>query len=104
VAVDPPARLGCTGVGHFDRRNLLFFGVDVPGQIHFTRVDTGAAAIVSARLDHVPSDPHAALMPRCVAGTATADEVALFQLLWQGRVRTLVVERADDPEIIVVQS
>jgi hypothetical protein len=32
------------------------------------------------------------------------DEAALFQLLWQGRARTLVVERADDPEIIVVQS
>ena len=91
--------------GHFDRRGLLFFGVDIPGQIRFTRVDTGAAALVSARLDRVPSDPRmVALMPRCIAGIATADEAALFQSLWQSRVRTLVVERADDPEIIVVQS
>jgi hypothetical protein len=90
--------------GPFDRRNLLFFGVDIPGQMRFTRVDTDAAAIVSPRLDRVPSDPRiVALMPRCIAGTATADEAALFQSLWQGRVRTLVVERADDPEIIVVQ-
>ena len=89
--------------GHHDRRSLLFFGVDIPGQIRFTPVDTGAAAIVSARLDRVPSDPRiVALMPRCVAGTATADEAALLQTLWQGRVRTLVVERADDPEVIVV--
>ena len=97
---------GFKGIGgHFDRRNLLFFGVDIPGQIRFTRVDTGAVAIVSARLDRVPSDPRiVALMPRCVAGTATADEAAHFQSLWQDRVRTLVVERADDPEIIVVQS
>jgi formylmethanofuran dehydrogenase subunit E len=96
---------GFKGIGgHFDRRNLLFFGVDIPGQMRFTRVDTGAAASVSPRVDRVPSDPRiAALMPRCIAGTATADEVALFQSLWQGRVRTLVVERADDPEIIVVQ-
>ncbi len=96
---------GFKGIGgHFDRRNLLFFGADIPGQLRFTRVDTSAAAVVSARLDHVPSDPRiVSLMPRCVAGTATADEAALFQSLWQDRVRTLVVEHADDPEIIVVQ-
>ena len=97
---------GFKGIGgRFDRRNLLFFGVDIPGQIRFTRVDTGATATASARLDGVPADPRiVALMPRCVAGTATADEAALFQSLWQDRVRTLVVERADDTEIIVVQS
>ena len=90
--------------GHFDRRGLLFFGADIPGQIRYTRVDTGAAVTVSARLDRVPSDPRiASLLPRCVAGNATAEQAALFQSLWQGRVRTLLVERADDPEIIVVQ-
>ena len=96
---------GFKGIGgRFDRRNLLFFGADIPGQIRFTRVDTGAAAIASARLDHVPPDPRiGALMPRCVAGTATADEAAQFRSLWQGRVRTLLLERADDPEVIVIR-
>lgn len=95
---------GFKGIGgRFDRRGLLFFGVDVPGQIRFTRVDTGAAVVVSARLDRVPSDPRLALLlPRCLNGHATATEEALFQSIWQGRVRTLVAERADDPEIIVV--
>jgi hypothetical protein len=97
---------GFKGIGgRFDRRNLLFFGVDIPGQIRLTRVDTGAAATASARLDRVPADPRiVALMPRCVAGTATADEAELFRSLWQDRVRTLLVERVDDAEIIVVQS
>jgi hypothetical protein len=97
---------GFKGIGgRFDRRNLLFFGVDIPGQIRLTRVDTGAAATASARLDRVPADPRiVALMPRCVAGTASADEAKLFQSLWQDRVRTLLVERVDDAEIIVVQS
>jgi hypothetical protein len=90
--------------GRFDRRGLLFFGVDLPGQIRFARVDTDAAVTVSARLDRVPSDSRiVSLIQRCVAGTATADEATLFQSLWQGRVRTLLVERADDPQIIVVQ-
>jgi hypothetical protein len=52
----------------------------------------------------VPGDPRvAALISRCVTGVATADEAAQFQRLWQDRVRTLVIERADDPEIIVLQ-
>ena len=95
---------GFKGIGgRFDRRNLLHFGADIPGQLRFTRTDTGAAATVSARLDRVPADPRMTpLLQRCLAGIATADEAALFQSLWQGRVRTLVVERADDPEIIAV--
>jgi hypothetical protein len=90
--------------GRFDRRGLLFFGVDFSGQIRFTRVDTGVAVTVSARLDRVPADPRISpLVSRCVSGVATADEAALFQSLWQDRVRKLVVGHADDPEIIVVR-
>jgi hypothetical protein len=96
---------GFKGIGgKFDRRGLLFFGVDIPGQIRFTRVDSAAAATVSARLDRLPGDPRLApLMSRCLNGSAAAEETALFRSLWQDRVRALVVERADDPEIIVVQ-
>jgi hypothetical protein len=96
---------GFKGIGgHFDRRNLLFFGVDIAGQLRFTRVDTGAAIIVSAQLDRVPSDPRVALLlPKCLNGVASKEETALFQWLWQGRVRTLLLDCADDPDIIVVQ-
>jgi hypothetical protein len=90
--------------GRFDRRGLLFFGVDIPGQIRFTRVDSGAAATVVAHLERVPGDPRiAALMPFCVAGTATDAQAALFQALWQDRVRTILIDHADDPKIIAVQ-
>jgi len=96
---------GFKGIGgHFDRRNLLFFGVDIPGVLRFTRTDTGAAVTVSARLDRVPADPRMIhLLQRCLAGAATADEATRFQSLWQGRVSSLLVEHADDSEIIVVQ-
>jgi hypothetical protein len=90
--------------GKFDRRGLLFFGVAIPGQIRFTRVDTGAAVTVSARLDRVPADPRIGpLVARCASGTATPDEAALFRSLWQDRVRRLVVVHADDPETILVR-
>ncbi|MBL0142470.1 MAG: hypothetical protein IPP91_10340 [Betaproteobacteria bacterium] len=95
---------GFKGIGgKFDRRDLLFFGVDIPGQIRLARVDTGAAVTVLARLERVPADPRMSpLLQRCFAATATAEEAALFQSLWQARVRTLLIEHADDPQTIVI--
>lgn len=96
---------GFKGIGgRFDRRNLLAFGVPVSGQIRFTRRDTDDSVTVSARLNRVPGDPRVAgLMPRCISNAATPDEAALFQALWQERVRKLLIDHADDPDVIVVQ-
>ena len=96
---------GFKGIGgRFDRRNLLFFGADMPGQLRFTRTDTGATVNVSARIERVPADPRIPLLlPRCLAGAATPAEATLFQSLWQDRVRTLLVEHADDADLIVIQ-
>jgi hypothetical protein len=90
--------------GRFVRRDLLAFGADFAGQVRFTREDTGASVTASARLDRVPSDPRVGLLlPRLLAGAATSEEAALFRDLWQNRVRSLLVEHADDPDVIVVQ-
>jgi len=96
---------GFKGIGgQFDRRNLLFFGVDITGQLRFTRVDTGAAATVSARLDSVPADPRMIpLLQRCLSGAASAEEAARFQSLWQGRVSSMLTQHADNPDVIVVR-
>lgn len=97
---------GFKGIGgRFDRRNLLFFGVDLPGQMRLTRTDTGATVNASARLERVPSDPRIPLLlSRCLAGAATPAEMTLFQSLWQDRVRTLLLERTDDPQVIVIHN
>lgn len=96
---------GFKGIGgQFDRRRLLAFGAPVAGQIRFTRLDTQESATASARLDRVSGDSRLReLMPRCLSGTATADEARLFQTLWQERVRKLLVDHADDPDVIVIQ-
>jgi hypothetical protein len=95
---------GFKGIGRrFDRRDLLVYGVPIDGQLRFTRTDTGATVTASTNLERVPSDPRIPqLLPRCLAGSATADELALFGSLWQSRVRTLLLEHADDPRTIVV--
>lgn len=88
--------------GRFDRRRLLAYEAPIAGQLRFTRTDTGAAVTVSARLEEVPSDPRVGqLMPRCVVGAASPQEQALFQSLWQDRVRRLLAQ-ADDPQVFVV--
>ncbi len=89
--------------GQFGRRQRLFFGQDVPGTLRFTRLDNGAAVSVSARLDNISGDPRMGeLLPHCLAGAATAEEMTLFGTLWQDRVRRLLIEHADDPEVILV--
>jgi formylmethanofuran dehydrogenase subunit E len=96
---------GFHGIGsRFDRRDLLAFGIAGPGQVRFARVDSGAAVSVSVRTELVPGDPRMRdLLPRCLAGVATPAEAAQFGSLWQERVRRLLIEEADDPEIIVVE-
>jgi len=89
--------------GQFDRRRLLFFAVDMPGEMRFTRLDTGRAVYVAANLQHVPGSPRVSeLMANCLANTATPDEIAEFRRLWQERVRRILLEYADDPQVFVV--
>ena len=48
------------------------------------------------------TDEMRALLPRAAAGRASADELARFGTLWQGRVRQMLVEHADDPRLVRV--
>lgn len=90
--------------GHFDRRRLLYFGADVAEEIRFTRIDTGQAVDVAARLQSVPFAPQtAALMQKCLDGSATPQETAEFRACWQARVRTLLLLHGDDPEVFVLR-
>ena len=89
--------------GQFGRRHRLFFGQDVPGTLRLQRLDTQAAVSVAARLDGVAGDPRMGeLLPRCLDGSAAAEETALFGELWQERVRRLLLVHADDADVIVV--
>jgi formylmethanofuran dehydrogenase subunit E len=96
---------GFHGIGRqFDRRDLLAYGAGAPGQVRISRIDNGAAVRVSVRAELVPGDLRMReLLPRCATGTASADEAAQFGALWQDRVRRLLVEHGDDPQVVVVE-
>lgn len=95
---------GFKGIGgRFDRRNRLFFSVKIPGEMRFARLDTKQVVNVAARLQRVPASPRLhMLMANCVADTATKEEAAEFRELWQARVRSILLEHGDDPEVFVV--
>jgi hypothetical protein len=89
--------------GRFVRQGLLSYAVPMQSQMRFTRMDTGESVGVSADLRSVPGDPRAAEpMMRCLRGHASAEEQETFRAAWQDRVRRLLLQHADDPEVIVL--
>jgi hypothetical protein len=88
--------------GQFNRRDKLFFKQPLQrGSLRFTRLDSGAAVEVAADLSHVPGDPRMGeLMSLCLAAQASAAQQMEFRTLWQDRVRRLLLEHADDAQVI----
>ena len=90
--------------GQFDRRKLMYFLADIRDEIRFTRLDTGAAVDVRSDPQKVPFAPGTPdLMQKCLTGTASASEAAAFKANWQARVRALLLDYGDDPEVFVLR-
>lgn len=94
---------GFKGIGgRFDRRNLLFFNVDVPLEIRYTRMDTEEKIDVAANIRQVAADPEmATLMQRCLTNKASAEDARRFGTLWQDRVRRILLDYGEDQEVFV---
>jgi len=91
--------------GQFTRRGLLHFGVGLPLELRFTRLDTGASVDAAAHPARVPGDPETStLLAHCLDGSAGADERTRFAGIWQDRVRRLLREHADDPNVFELRA
>lgn len=87
--------------GNFRRQNLLQFGAEVNGQARFERTDTGATVELEMQIGRVPADPRmSGLLQKVLSGRGAREEAQEFAALWQDRVRRILVEHADDPELI----
>jgi hypothetical protein len=90
--------------GRHGRRNLLGFGTEIPAELRFTRLDTGAAVLTDYYPEKVPASPDMApLMARVVGSVADSEERARFARLWQDRVRRILIEHGDDPDLVAVR-
>jgi hypothetical protein len=95
---------GFKGIGgRFDRRNLLAFNAPIEGEIRFSRIDTGAGVETRYRADRAPPAPEMReLLQRIQTDTATEQDRQRFGALWQDRVRRILIDHIDDPELIVL--
>lgn len=94
---------GFKGIGgRFGRQGLLRFGVPMAGDIRFSRLDTGRAVELALRAHAVPRpDALADVMPPPSPDADPARRRA-FAIAWQGWVRTLLLDHAEDPGLIEV--
>ncbi|MDP1529389.1 MAG: FmdE family protein [Rhodoferax sp.] len=88
--------------GRFSRRNLLVFAAGIDAELRFTRLDTGARVAVAYHPEVVPAPPELqGLMPKLLAGATSAAEKTEFGRLWQMRVKRILIDHFDDPELVV---
>lgn len=90
--------------GRFSRRDLLRFSAGIDAELRFTRIDSGARVSVSYHPEIVPAPPELQeLMPKLLAGAASAADKTEFGRLWQMRVKRILIDHFDDPELVLCQ-
>lgn len=90
--------------GRFARHSLMEFGADVASSARFTRIDTGESVDVFYNPNAVPPKPEMqALLPKVMAGKANEEELKRFGELWQERVKRILIDNADNAEMIRVE-
>lgn len=94
---------GFKGIGHdFRRQNLMYFSCALEGEVRFDRLDTGSSVMLSMRMNRVEPDPRTGpLLRKILSGEAAPQERGEFAELWQERVRRILIDHADDPELIL---
>lgn len=86
--------------GQFVRHSLMDFDADIKGQYKFTRMDTGDSVEVIYQAA-APVDPRQqSLMQKAIQGLASDDELSLFGDLWQERVRAILIDLPNNPNVI----
>ncbi len=87
--------------GRYSRRNLLQFGVAGSSGMRFTRCDTNVAVDCELHLEFVPADPRlGGLLNTILGGTKDNAARRLFGELWQDRVRRILIDHGDDPDLV----
>lgn len=100
--------VGFAGVGiakRFARRNLLSFNNESDATFVLRRKDNGAAVKLTFNLDAIaPWDERVReLMPKAFNGQLKDDDLKLFSELWQSRVKRILVDCVNEPELVLVE-
>ena len=91
--------------GQHARHNLLRYGGGDRSCIaSFRRADNGDTVYLSMDLSSIPPAPlMGVVLVRALADDASSEERAAFGSVWQDRVRRLLLEHGEDPNVIRVE-
>lgn len=90
--------------GRHARRDLLTYGVPMRGEIRFTRMDNGQSVEVSHHPTAAPRPPDLRVqMQAALAPGASSAQREAFAHTWQGWVRAMLIDHADDPALITIE-
>lgn len=89
--------------GRHTRRNLLIYDVPMRGEIRFTRLDNDQSVEVSHHPEAVPRPTDLRmLMQAALSPQASNAQRDVFAQTWQGWVRAMLIDYADNLELISV--
>lgn len=95
---------GFKGIGgNFRRQNLMHFASGNSGEVCFERSDNGASVQLTTQVNRVEADSRTnTLLRKFLEGLSNPDDVREFAILWQERVRRILIDHADDPNLFAV--
>jgi hypothetical protein len=90
--------------GKYDRRGLIEYGSDIAGEMALERMDTGEKIELSYNPKIVPSDPKMAeWLGMILSEKATFGIERSFQEAWQKRVKSILIDYAEHPGLIIAR-
>ena len=88
--------------GRFVRQGLLAYEVTMETQMRFTRLDTGERRRVRRPAGCSGRSARRRTDGALPARAGLAEEQETFRAAWQDRVQRLLLQHADDPDVIVL--
>lgn len=87
--------------GKFDRRDLLSYEAAIEEEMALERTDTLERVVLSYDPSCVQADPMTgALLPLILSNRADKGERDLFGILWQERVRKIMIDYREDERLV----
>jgi len=91
--------------GRHARNHLLHYAQGDVAGVRFRRNDSDAEVEVEIDASSIPADPmQRLLLQQVMSGQADAAHRREFGRMWQGRVRRMLIEHADDPAVVKVRA
>lgn len=87
--------------GKYDRRALLFYDADLPGDMVLERTDNAQKVVLTYDPFVVPNDPRISQwMKEILSGEANKETRESFRLGWQERVKNILFDYREDSRLI----